>query len=245
MGCIRRDTIDVKYKPLPVVHIGNDTTLCANQILWLNANNNNATYLWQDGSTTQEFLVQRAGSYFVAVDLNNCTTSDTIEVSYIPLPYFNLGKDSFLCSGNQYILTPLLNTGANLLWQDGSTAASYTVVKGGIYFLTATNVCGSFTDSVTITMGYCDIMMPTGFTPNGDGLNDLFMIKYPFPVKQFDMVVYDRWGEKVFEANNMTIGWDGTWKGLPQPQGTYVWIINYTDMNNNAQQLKGSITLLR
>ena len=245
MGCLNSDTINVTYNQLPVVSLGNDTTLCEKQTLPLNAYNNNASYLWQDGSTAPGYLVKNAGTYFVTVDLNNCMASDTLDITYKALPFFTLGKDSFLCTGEQYVLKPVINTNADLLWQDGSSASSFTVVKDGIYFLTATNECGGYTDSVTITTGFCDIMMPTGFTPNGDGLNDIFKVKYPFPVKQFYLAVYDRWGEKVFETNKISEGWDGTLKGLPTPQGTYVWIISFTDINNKQQQLKGLVTLLR
>ena len=118
-------------------------------------------------------------------------------------------------------------------------------MNDGIYFLTAANECESYTDSVTISTGFCDIIMPTGFTPNGDGVNDIFKVKYPFPVKQFNLVIYDRWGEKVFETNTISEGWDGTLKGLPSPQSTYVWAISFTDINNKQQQLKGLVTLLR
>jgi gliding motility-associated-like protein len=174
-----------------------------------------------------------------------------------------------LCTGQQYILKPSINTNANLLWKDGTSAPSFTVIKDGIYFLTATNECGSYTDSVTITTGFCDVIMPTGFTPNSDGINDVFKVRYPFPVKptgftpnsdgindvfkvrypfpvqQFLMVIYDRFGEKVFVTNDMGRGWDGTWKGAPCLQDTYVWVINFIDILNKQQQLKGIVTLLR
>lgn len=244
-GCANTDTIEVQYTPSPFVALGNDTTICEKQTLQLDAFNNNAVYLWQDGSKASGYLVKSAGTYFVTVDLNNCTVSDTINILYKAAPFFTLGKDSFLCSGQQYVLKPLINTNASLLWQDGSSAPSFTVVKDGIYFLTATDECGSYTDSVTITTGICDIMMPSAFTPNSDGLNDVFRVKYPFPVKQFNMDIYDRFGEKVFETNDISKGWDGTWKGVPNLQGTYVWVISFIDINNKQQQLKGLVTLLR
>ena len=59
------------------------------------------------------------------------------------------------------------------------------------------------------------------------------------------MAIFDRFGEKVFETNDITNGWDGTWKGAAALQNTYVWIISFTDVNNKQQQLKGIVTLLR
>ncbi len=244
-GCSGSDTINVIYNPSPIVNLGNDTTLCENQTLLLQAFNNNATYQWQDGSTAPTYLVKNEGTFFVTAGINNCTASDTISVLYKKLPYFTLGKDTFVCAGAPYVLTPFINTNASLLWQDGSTAASYTIQKEGIYFLTATNECGSYTDSLNITTGICNLLMPSGFTPNGDGINDVFKVKYPFPEKDFHFVMYDRWGEKVFETNDINKGWDGNYKGQPAIQNAYIWVINYIDINNKPQQLKGTVMLLR
>ena len=245
MGCLTTDTVAVIFKPAPVINLGNDTTICEKQTLQLSAFNNNANYMWQDGSNASGYLVSHTGTYFVIVNLNNCTSSDTITVNYKSLPYFSLGKDTFLCAGMQYVLEPTINTNANLLWQDGSSGPLFTVSNPGLYFLTGTNECGSYADSITIATGPCDIMMPTAFTPNGDGMNDIFRVKYPFPVKQFNMIIYDRWGEKVFETSNINNGWDGIFKGLPALQGSYVWVIRFVDINEVNQQLKGIITLLR
>ena len=244
-GCSGSDTINVIYNPSPIVNLGNDTTLCEKQTLLLQAFNNNASYTWQDGSTAPTYVVKNEGIFFVTADINNCTASDTITVLYKKLPYFTLGKDTFVCAGAPYVLTPFINTNASLLWQDGSTAASYTIQKEGIYFLTAANECGSYTDSLNITTGICNLLLPSGFTPNGDGINDVFKVKYPFPAKDFHFVMYDRWGEKVFETNDINKGWDGNYKGQPAIQNAYIWVINYVDINNKPQQLKGTVMLLR
>jgi gliding motility-associated-like protein len=59
------------------------------------------------------------------------------------------------------------------------------------------------------------------------------------------MKIYNRWGQKVFESNSIYIGWDGTWKDVDVSQNSYVWIIDYTDINNKQKQMRGVITLLR
>jgi gliding motility-associated-like protein len=237
--------IKVVVNPTPVVRLGKDTTLCQGQFISLNAFNNNAIYSWQDGSTSSSFVVKKGGEYHVKVDLNNCIASDTILIHQIAIPGFTLGKDTSICEGERYVLQPSVAVTGSLLWQDGSANSSFIVNKAGIYSLTASNECGTYTDSITISSGVCNILMPTGFTPNNDGLNDVFRVKYPFAVKAFHMLVYDPWGEKVFETNNMREGWDGYRKGEPSLQGVYVWVISFTDTNNQLQQLKGTVTLIR
>ncbi|MBC7421951.1 MAG: gliding motility-associated C-terminal domain-containing protein [Ferruginibacter sp.] len=244
-GCSKSDTVNIKYGAAPVINLGTDTALCQQQTLLLQATNAGATYLWQDGSTREGFIVKKAGLYYVTATIGNCTGGDSIKIIYKVPPYFTLGKDSFLCTGQPYTLSPLLNTPSTYLWQDGSTDAIYKVVKEGLYSLTAANECGSFKASVIITTGYCDIWMPSAFTPNGDGSNDIFKVKYPFPTKHFSLVIYNRWGQKVFESNDITNGWDGRYKGELQVQNAYVWAINFLDINNKKIFFKGTVMLLR
>ena len=89
--------------------------------------------------------------------------------------------------------------------------------------LTAVNICGSSTDEIKITAGLCSLLLPNAFTPNGDGINDVFGVKYPFAVKTFLLTIYNRFGEKVFETTEMSkgMGWQ-----LP---GHYTnpWVVMY------------------
>jgi gliding motility-associated-like protein len=87
--------------------------------------------------------------------------------------------------------------------------------------------------------------MPTAFTPNGDNRNDIFRIKYPDIIKALYMAVYNRLGQKIFETADPYKGWDGTINGTPQPMGTYIWKINYTDIKNNKESLSGYILMIR
>ncbi len=91
----------------------------------------------------------------------------------------------------------------------------------------------------------CYIAVPSGFTPNHDGLND-----YLYPLNAYkatDLVfkIYNRFGRVVFETKDWTKKWDGTISGMPQPTGTYIWILNYTDEHNTKISLKGTTVLLR
>jgi gliding motility-associated-like protein len=205
----------------------------------------NAVYSWQDGSNASEYLVKNEGKFYVWVELDHCKASDTINITVKAIPRFSLGKDSAICTGEEYVLAPKLNTDAAFLWQDGSTAPSFKITHEGIYKLTATNECGSHSDAITITKGLCNILMPNAFSPNNDGLNDVFKVKYPFTVSNFHFLVTNRWGQTVFETNDIHRGWNGTFKGEPPLEGIYVWVISYTDNNNKSQQLKGTVTLLK
>ena len=92
----------------------------------------------------------------------------------------------------------------------------------------------------------CTIYAPTAFTPNGDGLNDVFRIQNAVKADQFNLKIFNRWGQVVFETKDWKQGWDGRLKGQLQSTGTFVWVMRYVDTRSNKlEEKKGSITLIR
>ncbi|MDP4252234.1 MAG: gliding motility-associated C-terminal domain-containing protein, partial [Bacteroidota bacterium] len=89
------------------------------------------------------------------------------------------------------------------------------------------------------------IMMPNVFSPNHDGRNELFRVPHPELVQQIQLEVFNRWGQKVFETSDPYQGWNGTAGGTEQPAGTYIWMMNCTDLLGKKQQLSGSLVLIR
>lgn len=123
----------------PVVHLGNDTAVCANETLQLNAGNPGATYAWNNSSTTQTINVITPGQYTVAVTNNfNCVTRDTINVSHLVFPIVDLGADTAICP-TQPLTLNAQNTGAAYLWNNGTTAQTLVVDQVGAYSVVVTN----------------------------------------------------------------------------------------------------------
>ena len=85
---------------------------------------------------------------------------------------------------------------------------------------------------------------PNAFTPNGDGLNDVFEIK-GVGINEYLLQVYSRWGELIYESKNLEDQWDGKFNGELVPAGTYVYTINYKSMLNRDYNKKGSVTVVR
>lgn len=244
-GCVLADSIIVTVKSAPVVALGNDTTLCEGDAKQLIATNTNAVYKWQDGSSSDRYSVSKSGNYYVAVDIDGCINSDSIDIVYLKKPEFDLGHDTMLCNGQKMVLRPILNTNGNYLWQDGSTMQSFNVTDTGLYSLSVYNQCGTTTNSVLISRGICELYMPNVFTPNNDHLNDVLKVKYPFTVRKFSMSVYNRYGQLVFETSDMSKGWDGKLNGKEQPSGNYIYIISMIDVHSREKVVKGNVLLIR
>jgi len=89
------------------------------------------------------------------------------------------------------------------------------------------------------------VYVPSVFTPNGDGRNDIFRIADIKHQKLLDFSVYSRWGALVFRTANVSEGWDGTINGQKVPPGVFVYLIHYTDLTGEYKYLKGTVVLVR
>jgi gliding motility-associated-like protein len=87
-------------------------------------------------------------------------------------------------------------------------------------------------------------VVPSGFTPNGDNENDVFLIRGG-PFKDVDFRVYNHWGELIFQSFDAAVGWDGTFNNEPAPLGVYTWTFTVTMTNNAIIKQSGDVTLIR
>lgn len=93
--------------------------------------------------------------------------------------------------------------------------------------------------------GNCGVFIPTAFSPNGDGKNDLFKVVVRNAVKDFNLTVYGRWGELIFRTTHTDQGWDGYYRGNELPAGTYVYMVTYIDSMGQTMKQTGSLVLVR
>ncbi|MEZ4775093.1 MAG: gliding motility-associated C-terminal domain-containing protein [Bacteroidia bacterium] len=244
-----RDTLVVDYGTSPAVNLGSDTTLCEGETLLLDATFAGAAYQWQDGSILPSFLIQTAGTYAVTLSTACGSETDEIRIRYETLPEVALPADTTLCEGQTYRLD-VSGTGNRYRWQDGSDQPEYLVREAGLYFVEVFNTCGSRSDSMEVRTVDCNcyLYLPTGFTPNNDGYNDRFSIGYQCGFLQFQLQIFNRWGEKVFESNSPDQSWDGRSGGKALPEGVYTWQVIYTYENRVralTQVRAGTVTLIR
>ena len=92
-----------------------------------------------------------------------------------------------------------------------------------------------------------DADFPTAFSPNEDGLNDIFLIENStIDPDNFQMIIYERWGGKIFETTDMNEGWDGKLKNSEKAKsGTYIYILKYKDAEGTEQFVHGNVTVIR
>ena len=146
--CNTVDTIVVTYDSFQNFDLGLDTTLCIGNII-LDAGSSGASYLWQDGSSNQQFIAATPGLYSVYItDTLGCTASDTIEI-FPGLISVDIGNDTIICAGSTLILEASIS-GGNYVWQDGTTNSTFSVDSTGIYNVQVESGFCSTTDTINI-----------------------------------------------------------------------------------------------
>ncbi|MBC7423562.1 MAG: gliding motility-associated C-terminal domain-containing protein, partial [Ferruginibacter sp.] len=126
-------------------------------------------------------------------------------------------------------------------------ASSNSIIEVPIRLIVTNTIgCSDTAINTVKVVGNCYIAIPKAFSPNGDGLNDYLYPTNAYKAKNLLFTVFNRNGQKIFQTQDWTNKWDGTYKGTPQDAGTYVWILSYTNIDNGKKvELKGSTVLIR
>lgn len=146
-GCSSKDSVKIHVTDIPL-NLGDSFLLC-NLTNRLTLNIPGATYLWQDGSTGNEYHITQSGTYYVTVNLNGCTKSDTVSGKVIAIA-LSLGNDTSLCPGDIYQLS-VADTFDTYLWNSGSASNNITINKTGTYSLAVTKERCTAEDTIKVT----------------------------------------------------------------------------------------------
>jgi len=232
----------------PIITLDKTTTLCSGTSRQLDAGSF-TSYLWSNGTTERSILVNHTGIYHVTVtDINGCKGSDTtIITTILPGPKGFIPKDTSICSYG----TLTLNAAGgfkNYLWSTRSTASSITVNQPGNYSLQVTdhNACTA-KETVTVTLKQCmeGFYIPNAFTPNNDGKNDIFKPLLFGNVTRYSFIIYNRFGQKVFETTDLSRGWYGSLHGMNLPGDVFIWTCTYQFAGSEKEMKKGTVMLVR
>lgn len=236
-GCILTATQAVSA---PLASIQGDSIICPGRTSQLSAANSAATaYAWSTGATTSSITVSLPGKYSVAVSFGTgCSTTARYQVraeaSNLP---FTLGADTTLCEGDQFVLRarPAVGAGVQYLWSDGSTGSQLLVQQPGLYRLQRATQCETQMAVLQVTSRNC-MFIPNIITPNGDGANDLFVIK-GLPPGAWALEVYNRWGRLEYQTDS----YHADWGSLAAP-GLYYYVLRQTA---TTRSYKGWVEVVR
>lgn len=246
---VASDSVNINYLNYPDVVFGNDTTICNDNFLSYNLSLENGDFLWQDGTTDSSYVIDTTGKYYVTIHNYCATLTDTINVKKLTLSLDFEFTDTLLCREEKLELNITQPEGI-YLWNTGATDSVITISSEGIYEVSVSNYCGVLEDDITVYYENCNdcLHIPSAFTPNQDGHNDYFRVMHDCILINYEIHIYNRWGEEVYASTNPDFFWDGSYNGKALPIETYVYQLSYTksDLKNEISEYKkGNITLLR
>ncbi|MBC7947919.1 MAG: gliding motility-associated C-terminal domain-containing protein [Chitinophagaceae bacterium] len=265
-SCSTPGDVTVRTVPYPVVDAGPDQTICFNKPAFLQGTHNGNSHTWSPTSSllnantlNPTAFPAKTTEYTLTVHASaGCPkpSSDSITVTVLPkiIPY--AGRDTMVIVGQPLQFNA--EGGSSYEWFP-STGLNDPFIKNPIgiyapeidsvrYTVLVYNEAGCFDSAfikVTVFKTVPYVFVPTGFTPNGDGLNDLVR-PIAVGVKRINTFsIYNRWGQLVFKTTTNGHGWDGRIKGVPQGSNVYVWMVSAVDYLDKPIFLKGTVTLIR
>lgn len=253
VGCVNSHDVLITVLPLPIVFAGLDTTICNGESITLSAMSaQSSSFIWNDNLPNPSLIQPNLGfnTYYVQViDSDGCIGYDSVVVNVLenPIANFQFTPHEIIESNTSlnFINLSLGSTFSTWIFNNLDTTSvfspEYTVVSpsntGLMVTLIVTNEIGCI-DSMTITIPFNEspyVYIPNSFTPNGNEFNNTFFVVSSGSISEigFEFLIFDRWGEIIFESHNLYMGWDGTYNGQIVQDGTYTWKLKYRDQNSD------------
>lgn len=188
--------------------------------------------------------------YYVTQTIDGCESGERRIHVRVQVPPSGMLHDTALCEGRPLWLGSDMGNNIMYQWDNGSDSCCIRVNRSGSYRVRLSNACGLFYDSAQVAiLDDCDhcIWLPGAFSPNADGLNDLFDVKANCPVRGYLIHIYNRYGQRIFSSSDLHQSWDGTFRNTSCDAGVYYYYLQATPAVGGGKLLvrKGEVTLVR
>jgi gliding motility-associated-like protein len=192
------------------------------------------------------------GVYKIVYAVTNeykCTRLTTRYVNIAQTPRVVLGSDLYMTRGDTVKILGSASTDALLTWNPTTGLSNASIINPTAspqnttkYVLKAIYKNGCAAEGDVLVTVFPSLKIPSGITPNGDGINDTLEIEGIAELPECDVEIYSRWGEKVFSSKGYSTPFDGTYNGTPLPMATYYYVIK---PNNGSSHFKGTVAILK
>jgi len=266
-SCSDTDQVIVIVNELPII-VSTSYSICSGNSTTLSASSTSGgtvTYTWSPSTNLDDSTIYNptanpssSTNYTVTgTDANGCKNTTVSSVTIIPAPNIDAGTDITITIGKSTTLNA--TGGVSYSWSPDlylSDTGIFNPVANPettiVYIVTGEDSNGC-TDSssvtVTVVVPCSEPFIPNAFSPNNDGENDVFAVRInptcTTGILDFSLKIFNRWGNAVFESEDITKAWDGKWKGKELDTGLFVYNLSYKDVYGEKQRKDGNITLVR
>jgi len=225
-----------------------DTSICELVPLVLDLRQIPHPVTWENRQATKLRTIRRSGIFW-ARSRNRCGVFYDSVAVYLHESLSDTTLNKLLCNGDTLWLD-LSDKPYQYQWPNGSTEAMYPVTTGGEIPVIINNLCGESTRTYAVDISNCEcpVFMAKAFSPNNDGLNDVYPVVHSCDFIDFEWRIYSRWGQQVYQSNNPDKPWDGRANGELMPNGVYLYHMQYKWRIYGVEQFreeKGFFTLIR
>lgn len=253
--------LDVSIIDLSALDIDAVPSFCGNDTLTqLSATMNGGVWSGPGITPTGLFdpVAAGTGSHEITYVLDSAGCSNTVNVAVFvnELPEVNVPDSLAVCADELLTLSADVSFADSAFWSNGDqgitlmTTPTYLDINSVVsYVVSAVNNCGTIHDTIGLIVQDCElyIHVPNAFTPDGDEFNQTFL-PYLEGIDQtdYELIIFNRWGEAIFVSRDLQFGWDGTYNGAPVEIGTYTWKIRYKNPRiDERQEVHGHVSVLR
>ena len=254
-GCSDVSTSLVTVHPFPFpLDAPNDVIeTCENEVVEINAYCEGCIYDWGGYDEPVYYSENEAGVHIVEITNEfGCTSFFNYTILVTPSPQIVLDSLYQFCQGTDGVLSSGLNaTNMNVIWNTNDITPMINVTETGEYSVYASNQCGSDEASTVVSFDACscDIWAPTAFTPDNDGVNDVFVPVISCDAESYQLNIFNRWGEVVFSSSNQAEIWTGSVQNGDyfMRDGVYAWEVSYSSQSDQLilHQERGHVILMR
>lgn len=261
LGCIGTNPVTISFTDNLVLTGRMDTSICKNQSVVLNTVSNATIYSWSPttGLNNPSIASPVASpltntTYMLLASLGSCSKTYTVNISVTEPVLVDAGQPISIIQGDHIKIFATATGATNYSWTPATGLNASTILSPiaqpaitTLYTITATNALGcSSSDDVLITViPYC-VRVRNAFTPNGDGINDLWLVYDNYEcLRNVTVHVFNRYGSEVYSSKDYHDNWDGRFKGKSVPDGTYYGVIDFTLVNGKVFTMKTDLTILR
>lgn len=250
-ACNETKSFALDINPTPSLSV-NSASVCEGEhaLLVATPSSNGGSYNWQPGNHTASSISispSASSAYTVTYALNGCSVSETSKVDVKSSPSVTITPSStYVAEGDELSLTA--SGGEQFLWGEGSFGSIIRLrpAESAEYCVTASNSngCNSSACLKVDVVKESSLYVPNTFTPNGDQLNDVFLVPTT-NMSEYNIKIFDRWGALLFESNDVTTCWDGTYRGKAVAEDVYVYAITGKGIDKVEYEKRGHVTVLR
>lgn len=255
-GCLTHEDFELANVEFPESLVDSEINICEGAKFTLEIEDDpNFQYNWSNGDQGASSTFTTPGEYSLIVSYQDCSRNYPFQVNEINNPIIDIIVEGDLCDPEQIGVSLIAESNGQVEWlhENWQGEVELVVFEPGVYSVSSVNSANCVAQNEIEVTSNClpVVYIPNAFTPNGDGINEVFQVASSFQLEDYHLTIYNRWGEQIFESYSQSSSWVGNFENGEYyvPNGIYTWVLTYSSQGSigsrNIMESTGSVKLIR